>query len=53
MTQVFNYDELANSPSLFSIGGNVVEYVLYHSSHALTKCSAIKIKAVLQTFLYQ
>ena len=27
MTQVFNYDELANSPSLFSIGGNVVEYV--------------------------
>ena len=49
MTQVFNYDELANSPSLFSTEGNVVEYV----SHALAKRSAIKIKAVLQTFLYQ
>ena len=51
MTQVFNYDELANSPSLFSMGE--MWWSMYQSSHALAKRSAIKIKAVLQTFLYQ
>ena len=41
-TQVFNNDELANLPSLFSIGENVVEYV--SEFNTLAKRSAIKVK---------
>ena len=51
-TQVFNNDELANLPSLFSIGENInVENVSEFTY--LEQTSAIKIKAVLQTFVHQ
>ena len=51
-TQVFNNDELANLPSLFSIGENInVENVSEFTY--LGQTSAIKIKAVLQTFVHQ
>ena len=52
-TQVFNNDELANLPSLFSIGENINVVENVSEFTYLGQTSAIKIKAVLQTEMRQ